>query len=220
MLDFDTLAMPVGLVVVVVVLGWFAWGTTSNVRAGDRVLKWLRDGLPLLGEKATMHWMGSSVLQLKIAKARNPYRNTETLFVFEPRDVIFLWLWSRLRGRRDLMIFRGTTSATPKFEMEIYDQKGWTTHQTERDVKKQNWAALALPEYPALQAYHTGNVDSRTAKQLVDLATRAGAKLVRVSIHRSVPNVEVHWLLPNPQTHSAHDLFTHIREIGEQAMRG
>jgi hypothetical protein len=217
--DFEALAFPATIVIAVIVLGWFAFGTQANVRAGDRILKWLRDGLPIIGEKTTMHWMGSSVLQLKIAKAKGPFRNAETLFVFEPRDVIFLWLLSRWQGRRDLMIFRGTLNTAPTFECEVFDPKGWTTHNTERDLRKKNWSPVDLTGQPGLQGYYSGAAGAFVAKSLVALATRAGGKLVRLSIHRNVPNVEVHWLLADTQTVSAHDWFANLREIGDQAMR-
>lgn len=217
--DLETLALPLATLAVLIVVGWFALGTQANVRAGDRALKWLRDGLPLIGEKTTLHWMGSSVLQLKMAKAKEPFRNTETLFVFEPRDVLFLWLLARAQGRRDLMIFRGTLSAAPSFELEVFDPKGWTTHSTERDVQKKNWTRVDLAGYPDLRAYYSGAAGAFAAKALTTLATRAGGRLVRLSIHRNVPNVEAHWLLPN-QTVAARDFFARLRELGEEAIRG
>jgi len=216
----ENLAFPFFLLVAFVVVGWFGLGTQANVRAGDRVLKWLRDGLPIVGEKTAMHWMGSSVLQLKIEKGKAPFRNTEALFVFEPRDVVFLWAFSRLQGRRDLMIFRGTLNTAPSFELEVFDPKGWTTHNTERDVQKKNWSRIDLSDQPVLQAYYSGASGAQAAKTLTALATRAGGKLVRLSIHRNLPNVEAHWLLPDRQTVSARDMFSSLREIGEQAMRG
>jgi len=218
--ELETLAMPLAIVAMVIIVGWFALGTQANVRAGDRVLKWLRDGLPILGEKTTMHWMGSSVLQLKTAKAKGPFRNTETLFVFEPRDVFFLWLLARLQGRRDLMIFRGTLTAAPGYELEVFDPTGWTTHNTQRDVKKKNWTRADLSNQAGLQAYYSGIAGASAARSLTTLATRAGGKLVRLSIHRDLPNVEVHWLLPNLQTVSARELFSNLREISEQAIQG
>lgn len=218
--DLESLALPAGIIVTIIVLGWFALGTQANVRAGDRVLKWLRDGLPIIGEKTAMHWMGSSVLQLKMAKPKSPFRNTETLFVFEPRDVFFLWFISRLQGRRDLMIFRGTLNAAPSFELEVFDPKGWATNTTERDVQKKNWARVDLPDQSTLHAYHSGSAGAEAAQALTALTKRAGGQLVRLSIHRDVPNVEVHWLLPNLQTVSARDFFSNLRELCEQAMRG
>ena len=62
-------AMPILLAVAFVFLGAFWLGTRTNVRAGERAMKWLREGLPVLGEKTTMNWIGSAALVLKIAKA-------------------------------------------------------------------------------------------------------------------------------------------------------
>ena len=220
MINLEDLAMPVTIFFAVVVLGWFAWGTQTNVRAGDRVMKWLQGGLPMIGEKTALHWMGSSVMQLRIAKGKAPFRSAETLVVFEPRDVIFLWLLSRLQGRRDLMIFRGTLNSAPGFELEILDPKGWTTNQTKRDVQKKNWTPMEVTGHTSLRAFRSGDADVVTAKRVADLATRAGAKLVRLSIHRDLPNVEVHLLLPKIETDRAHDVFSTIREIGEEVQRG
>ncbi|CAG0984040.1 hypothetical protein ANRL3_02323 [Anaerolineae bacterium] len=202
------------LLVTLIVLGSFAIGTHLNVRKGDAILKWLRQGLPLIGERTTMRWLGSSVMELKIAKANAPFRNTETLAVFEPRDVLILWLWSRTRGRRDLLIFRAQLNTSPKFELEAFDPKGWTTHHTERDVKKKNWKPIELGD-PSLLAYHSG-ARAEQVKPLIDLATRAGGKLVRLSVHRNVPNLELHWLLPNPTKFSARELFLKIRQIADE----
>jgi hypothetical protein len=220
MINLEDLAMPVTIFFAVVVLGWFAWGTQTNVRAGDRVMKWLQGGLPIIGEKTALHWMGSSVMQLRIAKGKAPFRSAETLVVFEPRDVIFLWLLSRLQGRRDLMIFRGTLNSAPGFELEILDPNGWTTNQTKRDVQKKNWTPMEIAGHASLRAFRSGDADVVTAKRVADLATRVGAKLVRLSIHRDLPNVEVHLLLPKIETDRAHDVFSTIREIGEEVQRG
>ncbi len=215
----DNLAFPFFVIVAIIFVGWFALGTQSNVRAGDRVLKWLRDGLPLIGEKTTLHWMGSSVMQLKIAKGKDPFRSAETLVVFEPRDVVFLWLWSRAQGRRDLMIFRGTLNSAPAFELEVFDPKGWTTGQTERNVQKKNWTRSELSGAPNLLSYYSGSADANAAQSLTDIAMRAGGKLVRLSVHRDLPNIEAHWLLPDVKSDSARKIFAGLKQIGEQVTR-
>ena len=220
MINLEDLAMPVTIFFALVVLGWFVWGTQTNVRAGDHVMKWLQGGLPMIGEKTALHWMGSSVMQLRIAKGKAPFRSAETLVIFEPRDVIFLWLLSRLQGRRDLMIFRGTLNSAPRFELEILDPKGWTTNQTKRDVQKKNWTPMEVAGHASLRAYRSGDADVVTAQRIADLAARAGGKLVRLSVHRDTPNIEAHWLLPKIETAPARDLFSTIREIGEEVLRG
>ena len=68
------LAQSLLLGLVAVVMGWFALGVVWNIRRGNTVLKWMQAGLPRLGEKATMRWLGSSAVELAIAKAKPPFR--------------------------------------------------------------------------------------------------------------------------------------------------
>jgi hypothetical protein len=217
--------MPEGLgfslfvLAAVVFLGGFAVGTQWNVRKGDGALKWFRQGLPLIGEKTAMRWLGSSVLELKIQKAKDPFRNAETLVVFEPRDVLLLWAFFHARGRRDLLIFRAQLSSAPMFEMEAFDPRAWTTHNIGRDVQQKNWKQIELPSTQSLLAYYSGDHGASAAKPLIALAAGAGAKLVRLSLHRTVPNLEVHWQLPDVKSHPARDLFLKLRQLGEQTLR-
>jgi hypothetical protein len=214
----ENLGFPLFVAAVLIFMGWFLVGTQTNVRKGDAVLKWLRQGLPLIGERTTMRWLGSSVVELKIAKAKDPFRNVETLVVFEPRDVVFLWAFARLRGRRDVVIFRAQLRSAPTFEMEAFDPRAWTTHGIERDVRGKNWTQVNLSAATQpLLAFYSGGVGA-TAKPLIDLATQAGGKLLRLSVHRSVPNLEVHWLLPDVSSRAARDLFLKLRQLGEDAM--
>jgi hypothetical protein len=215
----DNVAFPFLLLIALIVVGGFALGTGWNVRRGNDALKWLREGLPIIGERTTLRWLGSSVVELKMAKAKDPYRNVETLVVFEPRDVVFLWAWSRWQGRRDLLIFRGHLTNAPKYEVEIFDPQGWTTHHTERDVQKKNWTRADLPDSPSLHAYYSGSAGVDATKSLTDIATRAGGKLVRLSVHRDMPNIEAHWLLPDPSAYTARNLYSGLQRIGEQVTR-
>ncbi len=46
------------------VMGWFAVGIIWNIRRGNAVLRWLQTGLPRLGERTTLRWLGSSVVAM------------------------------------------------------------------------------------------------------------------------------------------------------------
>lgn len=216
--------MPEGLgyslffLAVVVFLGGFTLGTQWNVRKGDAALKWFRQGLPIIGEKTTMRWHGSSVLELKMEKSKEPFRNAETLVVFEPRDVPLLWAFFHARGRRDILIFRAQLRSAPNIEIEAFDSRAWMTDRIERDVTQKNWTRLAM-ESSEFHAYFSGNAGATVAKPLIDLAQRGGGRLVRLSVHRSVPNLEVHWALPDSKSSPAHDWFMNVRRIGEEALK-
>src|SRR5512135_2424264 len=108
-----SLPLAIFIVGVLLVVGWFALGTHFNVRKGEDALRWLQGGLPLVGDKTTLRWLGSSVVELKIYQAKPPFREAEVLVVLEPRDVAPLWWIARLRGRRDLLVFRATLDKRP-----------------------------------------------------------------------------------------------------------
>lgn len=215
---FENYAFSIFVFAAIIFVGGFAVGTQWNVRKGDRVLKWFRDGLPLIGERSTMRWLGSSVVELKIQKAKDPFRNAETLVVLEPRDVLLLWAFFHARGRRDLLIFRAQLRTAPTFELEVFVPRAWTTQQTERDVKRKNWTRLENFS-SSFEAYYSGNGAEKIANPIIDLAKRAGGQLVRLSVHRTVPNLEIHWTLPDLQTSSSRDLFTNLRRVAEEALR-
>lgn len=208
------------MIAAIAVLVSFALGTTWNVRKGDQVMKWIRGGLPIIGERTTYRWMGSSVVELKIAKAKPPFRTSETLVIFEPRDILLIWGWARWRGRRDMMIFRAQLQAAPGYEVEVFDPNAWTTHNTERDVEKKNWSKVDLGSHPALRTYIFGNANRDDLAQLVDLTDQLGGKLVRLSIHRDIPNLEVHWLLPDTKTESASKVFSKLQQLASNIVNG
>ncbi len=214
----ETLVLPLFLLAMLVFLGWFAVGTTWNVRRGDVMLKWLRQGLPLVGERTTMRWLGSSVLELKINKSRDPFRTLETLIAFEPRDVVFLWALARLRGRRDVLILRAQLRSTPDFELEAFVPHGWTAPRGANSLQARGWTPLPLTDHRNLTAFYSGEQGAQV-QPLVDLAARACPGLVRLAVHRSVPNLELHWLLPDPAACPARDLFLKVRQLGEDVLR-
>src|ERR671918_742668 len=120
---------PWGVALLIVLIGVmlvFSLGTRRNIRRGNALLTWLQDGLPLLGRKTTFRWLGSTAVVLKIADAKEPFREAEVVVVLEPRDVAMLWAWSRRRGRRDFLILRGWLRGAPGLELEAGDPRGWT----------------------------------------------------------------------------------------------
>ncbi|MBM3128607.1 MAG: hypothetical protein FJ009_08280 [Chloroflexi bacterium] len=218
MFSIEDWVMPVVLVLTLVTLAGFALGTRANVRAGDRAAKWLREGLPLISDKTTMTWIGSAALLLKMAKAKGAYRSAETLFSFEPRDIVLMWLFAHWQGRRDTMIFRGTLTAAPEFELEIFDPQGWMNRGVARQAQRDRWTRVELSGRADLRAYSSGALDAEAVNAFAALGARAGGKLTRLSIRKNLPNVQVHWRLPDPHVVSARALFNDVREMGKRAL--
>jgi hypothetical protein len=96
------------------VVGWFAAGTLWNVRKGGAVMRWMQGGLPLLGPRATVRWLGSTTVELGIAGAKPPFERVTLVIFLEPRDLPWLWGITHLRGRRDTLIVRAQLRNPPE----------------------------------------------------------------------------------------------------------
>src|ERR671919_1108110 len=128
----DPIALLPGLLIALlaVVMVWFTIGTQRNISRGNRLLRWLSDGLPALGPRTTLRWLGSSVAELRITQPRHPYREAPVMVVLEPRDLGALWALARSRGRRDFIVLRLSLVRAPIWEADLVDPNAWTAgHQ-------------------------------------------------------------------------------------------
>ena len=211
-----TSGLAIFILAVILMLGWFAIGTQWNVRKGDSVLKWLQDGLPVIGERTTMRWLGSSVLELKIEKASKPFKSAEAVIVFEPRDVAFLWGLARLRGRRDLFIFRSQLRSVPRYEIEAIESGAWSAGGVEKSMMKNRWQHLqtAAGTFPGrLSVYYPNGGNAASAVDLVGMASDLGKKLIRLSVRSDKQTLELQYPLSQANTISAKELFSGIKQL-------
>jgi hypothetical protein len=127
--DVSAIAPTLLLLAMLAVLLWFTIGTQRNIRRGNDLLRWLQDGLPVVGRRTTLRWLGSSVAQLGLVDPNEPFRELELLVVMEPRDLGALWALARARGRRDFLIVRGSLRRAPRRHALAVDPAGWTADQ-------------------------------------------------------------------------------------------
>jgi hypothetical protein len=194
--DLRTFTIAAGVVLTIVVLVWFAVGTIYNIRRGERVLTWLQDALPKLGERTTLRWLGSNTVELKIERARAPFRRAEAVIVLEPRDVGPYWAWTRSRGRRDFLILRGELKRRPRFGLEARDVRGWTGRGGLRRVAASGWSHETWGEPEVEVGYPPGAAPAPTRRRWEELAAASGG-IWRLSVRNEPPHLEVHVLLPD-----------------------
>ena len=215
---FDSPLVSLFIFAVIVFVGWYAVGTQYNVRLGSNAMKWLQQGLKVVGEKATVRWLGSSVVELKMAKAKPPFRSAEVLVVMEPRDVPVMWLWGHLQGRRDLLIFRAQLRATPDFELEAHGEKIWNATAFKPNAGDK-WTAVPGPITHAMRADYKGTLSSADINQLLQRVATDGVRLTRLAVHRSVPNLEVHLLLPKFENVAPKRVFSSLQQLSEEILK-
>jgi hypothetical protein len=202
------------VVAAVIVLGWFALGTIVNIRRGNQLLRWAQDGLPLLGDRTTLRWLGSSAVELKVQSALGPFRSAVVFIVLEPRDLPVLWWLFRARGRHDLLIVRGELHRAPRVELEALDLLAWSTRGLARTLGRQGWTPVTVPGGTSLSVYERGR--DNAASQVLPLASVPELALVRLAVHRDAPNLEVQWHLTGLRGLESRHVFEAVHRLAQR----
>jgi hypothetical protein len=199
------------IVLLLLVMGWFTLGTQRNISRGNRLLAWLQDGLPALGPRTTMRWLGSSVAELRIAEARSPYRDAVVMVVLEPRDLGALWAMSRAGGRRDFIVLRLSLVRAPRWEADLIDPAAWTAgHQRVDDSALEVRDPWTDASGRTVRIADDGRADLHALRVHWDRLAQDSGGAWRIGVRSTVPHLEVHLLPPDVERASARRLFAAV----------
>jgi hypothetical protein len=204
----EAFAPSIAIGLILFVMLWFALGTQRNIRKGNELLRWLQTGLPMLGRKTTLRWLGSSAVELEIATAEPPFRDATVVVVLEPRDVSLLWAYARWRGRRDFIIVRANLRRAPRFSMDVGDPRGWTGRP---DAAEQDWRTVDWPD--GCVALVGPGADETTVRSAWDRLGKASAGVWRLTVQPVVPHLEVHLRPPLTDRVASDRMLAPIRDL-------
>jgi hypothetical protein len=203
-------------VVAVLVVGWFAAGTLHNVRKGSALMRWMQGGLPLIGARTTVRWLGTTAVEMVIREAKAPFAEVVLLVFMEPRDVPWMWALSRRGGRRDTLIIRARLRRAPRVDLEALEPRSWSGHDALRRMPAGEWPVHEPSSAGGLPVYARTPSAIGRAEELVALANRAGMTVRRLSVRRTEPHLQLHVALPSAAVPAA-SFFEAVRELGERA---
>jgi hypothetical protein len=209
---------PALLALVAFVTGWFALGSAANVKRGNRALKWMQGGLKMLGDKATVRWIGTTAVDLGLAQAKAPFESASLVVFLAPRDLPWLWAVSRARGRRDTLILRTRLHKPPIADVELLDRASWSGRDALRAMKDERWGVREPKAPGGLAAFTRFDEALARADALEEEARGAGATVRRISVRRNEPHLELHVDLPLAPLDAA-EFFRKVRSLGELASR-
>ena len=203
---------------VALVMVWFAAGSIWNVRKGKSTLRWMQGGLHLLCERTTVRWLGTTAVELVLSKPRAPFEATTLVIFLEPRDVPWLWGFSRSRGRRDALILRTRLRRAPHADLEALDRSSFAGRDVLRRIASERWSVREPGASGALPVFYKVPGALSLADALLELAKGAGMTVRRLSVRRAEPHVQLHIDLP-AQSAPAAEFFAAVRTIGERALQ-
>lgn len=206
---------------VAIVMVWFAAGSIWNVRKGKATLRWMQDGLRLLCERTTVRWLGTSAVEMVLVKSKPPFEETTLVIFLEPRDVPWLWGFSRSRGRRDTFILRAKLRRAPHADLEALDRSSFAGRDAVHHMGQERWSVREPPSLGAagaLPVFYKAEGSLALADDLLELARAAGMTVRRLAVHRAEPQLQLHVDLP-PASAPAAEFFAAVRTIGERALR-
>jgi hypothetical protein len=203
------------VVVIIVIMGWFALGVVYNLRRGDALLKWMQNGLPDIGQRTTFRWLGTSVAELVIAKAKKPFRRLETLLVLKPRDIFWMTILAYFQGRDDIVVFRAQLSAAPPLDLELVDPKTWSGRSALKQVAERKWERKIYRDMQLLAPKGLLDLASAALDKLAVPMQRLSPRYARFSLRRdsSGTNLELHVPFPDHRAEDADQYFESLRAL-------
>ncbi len=201
------------VVAVIIIMGWFAIGVIFNLRRGDRLLKWMQGGLPDIGQKTTLRWLGTSVAELVIAHAKRPFRRLETLLVFKPRDVFWMTILAYFQGRSDIVIFRAQLTTAPRTDFDLVDPGTWSGRNSLRRLAEGKWESRTYQGLQLMAPKGLLDLAATTLDRLAAPLQGFSPRYARFSLRRDTPNLEVHVPFPQDRVTDAHKYFQALREL-------
>jgi hypothetical protein len=203
-------------VAAVAVVAWFAAGTIWNVHLGRELMRWMQGGLPVLGSRTTVRWLGSTAVEMVLGDARAPFAGVTMVIFLEPRDLPWMWALGRSRGRRDTLIVRGALRRSPAVELEALDPASWSGRDALPRVPR-GWLVRQAVAPGRVVVHHESAASLERADALLGLAERAGLAVRRLSVRRTEPNFQLHVLLPD-RGRPARTFFDAVHALAERAL--
>jgi hypothetical protein len=193
---------------------WFAAGSAWNVRKGKATMRWMQDGLPRVGERTTVKWLGTNSVEMIIQKAKAPFEQVTLVIFLEPRDVPWIWALTRARGRRDTLIFRARLLHAPSQEIEVLDETSWSGRDALRRMAPEQWTAREPADQDHLTAFSRSGNTTALGDTLLGLLRDTGITVRRLSVRSVEPHLQLHMDL-TAHSLSASELFKTLRAVGQ-----
>jgi hypothetical protein len=167
----------------------FLAGQWLNRQRSKRLGTWLQTGIGALGGRVAWRWIKSmtSGAEVTVQEARAPYRNLSVSYYLLTREFPPLWLWERIRGKRDLLALKADLRLIPGREFEILPANGKLRKEFDQATANAPYQWVDLTHGLAIGS--RGPVENQAVNRASAILKDYGPYVERISLRRRAPHV-------------------------------
>ncbi len=167
-------------------IAWYFVGGQVNRRKGIHFLKRIREKISMIGEDATIQWIGSSGFQIQVHKPFHPLRSFGILLLLQTREFPFIWIIQHIMNRRDVLVIKADLVSEPEREVEFWLKKTAFEKRIIRELRQ-----MGRNEFKDLGKWsiaHGGSINNKDWALFDEIKT-SGLDVQRVSIRKKSPHI-------------------------------
>ncbi len=166
---------------------WYLFASIYNRRRGLSVYRWLQGGLDQLGGELSGRWIGSSGsgAELTVRRADAPLKEFQLIYLLASRELLPLFLFDLLRGKRDRLIVRATLRDMYPGEVQIFPAGSGETRRLRSQPAE--WALQDGPHNLVIGLQ--GREAPKIVEALVPFLEKYGSHLIQLTWSKKTPHL-------------------------------
>jgi len=194
-------------------VAWYIVGWQMNRRRGELLLEWVVQGLRAFSDQITVSRLGTSGFQVNVGKAQAPFKKVEATILLQPREILLLWIFNRLRGRTDHLVLKGTLRGWPRGEVEVVKKRGRLAGRELKGLDEEAWTRQETAS--GLVIACRGEGGEQQVEAISSLLEDLSPRLLRLSLSKKAPHLLVSLSLAELDEQSALLLSASLQELAQ-----
>lgn len=190
----DRITLPLVVGIGALLLAWFLIGNEVMRRRTGHLALWCKHAVDPLGMKQTIKWLSTQSFRLEVQEPKAPFTSVAITGLVESWDVPMVWLWNRLHGRRDMVLFEATLRQRPAWGLELYRPGTLVAGDAQRLAQAEGWQELPLDEFRVAPGE---GAPRELAQRLLRALADERHHLVRLALRRQATHLALFLNVPD-----------------------
>jgi hypothetical protein len=119
---------------------WYWVALRHNRRRALQVVRWIEFALGGQGQPAGVRWVARSRFKVPLRLSCGVFHRASVLVDLLPREMPLRWLFGRLNGQREVIIFQADLDLPPAFSLHVHNFRWFARSNQPRTKQETSWA--------------------------------------------------------------------------------